>query len=148
MGTQKKHRHGQHRRQEKGEKQESTTKNRPMTDKHAETTAWVNGWIWHRTGNQPREHRPPADTEAGIEWMKGYCTALADYPNEQPDSIEQSLQNEGITGEGLRHCLEWGALALQNTEWNRWPSLPLYQRDALTFQKPSFDLDLESYPES
>lgn len=85
---------------------------------------WANGWAFFKSGGQapfPDEHNPEL-----IEWVKGFCAAMADYdPEGEYPTIEVALLAHDIDNTLLAACLDAAERVLEEPEFNRWPSVPV-----------------------
>jgi hypothetical protein len=91
-----------------------------MSDK-----SWSYGWTFYKTG---RIGKPPADIDPTElrDWVKGFCAAMADYGLDGGHpSIQAALLHCGIDGDLLEECLQTAEAILNETAFNRWPSVPV-----------------------
>jgi hypothetical protein len=85
---------------------------------------WANGWVFFKSGG--RAPIPGKDNRELIEWVKGFCAAMADYDLEgEYPTIEVALLDYDIDGELLAACLDAAERVLDEPEFNRWPSVPV-----------------------
>lgn len=87
--------------------------------------SWSYGWTFYKTG---RTGRLPHDLDPIdlIDWMKGFCAAMADYDLDgRHPSIQAALLHYGIDGDLLEDCLQAAEALLEEEAFNRWPSVPV-----------------------
>jgi len=88
-------------------------------------TSWSYGWTFFKTG---RTGKPPADVDPAelLDWMKGFCAAMADYDLDcRHPSIQAALLHYGIDGDLLEACLQAAEAILEEDVFNRWPEVPV-----------------------
>jgi len=88
-------------------------------------TSWSYGWTFFKTG---RTGKPPADVDPAelLDWMKGFCAAMADYDLDcRHPSIQAALLHYGIDGDLLEACLQAAEAILEEDVFNRWPAVPV-----------------------
>ena len=84
---------------------------------------WTEGWDFYKAGGVGRVQ----DDDPGlIDWMKGFCAAMADYDLDGGyPSIQAALLDHGIDADLLEACLDAAEKVLAETEFNRWPPVPM-----------------------
>jgi hypothetical protein len=61
-----------------------------------------------------------------LDWLKGFCAAMADYDLDgQYPSVQAALLQYGIDGDLLETWLQAAEMSLDETEFTRWPSVPV-----------------------
>jgi hypothetical protein len=85
---------------------------------------WMEGLDFYKAGGVGRV---PDDDDPGlIDWMKGFCTEMADYDLDGGyPSIQAALLDHGIDADLLEACLGTAERITKEPEFNRWPSAPL-----------------------
>jgi len=89
------------------------------------------GWAYYTCENHPPEYGPWRHQGAElVEWMKGFCAAIADYdpelkPYQRHPTLQLALLDSVIIGDKLNDCLKAAEVALDGEEWCRWPSVPV-----------------------
>ncbi len=88
-------------------------------------TSWSYGWTFYKSGRSGK--LPPAvGPEDLLDWMKGFCAAMADYALDgRHPSIQAALLYYGIDGDLLETCLQTAETILEEDSFNRWPSVPV-----------------------
>jgi hypothetical protein len=85
---------------------------------------WTEGWDFYKAGGVGRV--PNKDDPGLIDWVKGFCAAMADYDLDGGyPSIQAALLDHGIDADLLEACLETAERITKEPEFNRWPSAPL-----------------------
>ncbi len=88
-------------------------------------TSWSYGWSFyksHGAGGLPAD----IDPAELVDWMKGFCAAMADYDLDGGHpSIQAALLHYGIDGDLLEDCLQAAETILEEAAFNRWPSVPV-----------------------
>jgi len=88
-----------------------------------ESDLWGYGWAFYKKDGSS-DLMPPV--ENCIEWMQGFCIAMADYDIGKEDaSIQEALVNKGIQGELLESCLVSAESIFKSDEWQRVPDVPV-----------------------
>lgn len=98
--------------------------NLDLIDEKEEIGSFGLGWAFYKS-NGSKTSYPNKDTNS-IEWIKGFCAAMADYEEfDGHTSISTALKHYAIDDNTLEEQLKAAEEALQGDEWMRWPSVPV-----------------------
>lgn len=80
------------------------------------------GWAFYKTNDQ---RQAPVDIDNLEEWIQGFCAALAEYNDDEYDSIETALVGCGVSGKMLDDVLFAAEQVNSGEIWCRWPNLQI-----------------------